>query len=232
MRIYKKVIFVLSIMNGKDLKKVISLLQSRYGENLYTQLAHKNMTELFAAVLLSPQCSDPQVNKTTKTLFNKYKTFSDYANADINALQRDIRGLNYYKTKAKYLKMAAEKIMEEYNGRIPRNLEGLMSLQGVGRKVGNVILNEGFGINEGIAIDTHCTRVSGRLHIPGGKRRNPKKIEQWLMKNADKKDWGEISNLFIALGRDACKPRKECYRCVLKNVCPSSDVQRARVVRK
>ncbi len=210
-------------MDRNSLQEVISLLQRRYGRNIHTQLAHKNITELFVAVLLSPQCSDPQVNKTTKKLFGKYKTISDYANARLDELKRDLGGINYYKTKAKHLKMAAEKIIREYNGKIPDTLESLMSLQGVGRKVGNVILNEGFGINEGIAIDTHCIRVSGRLHIPGGKRKDPRKIEQWLMKNANREDWGKISNLFIALGRDACKPRKECRRCVLRNVCPSSD---------
>lgn len=210
-------------MDVRMLKIILKKLRGRYGTRLHTRLKHRNMTELFVAVLLSPQCNDNQVNNVTKSLFKKYTTLEDYANADLDRLQKDLSGLNYYRTKARNLKEAAKRLGLNFNGRIPKSIAEMVSLRGVGRKVANVVLNEGYGINEGIAIDTHCTRVSGRLHIPGGREKNPVRIEQWLMENADRKEWGGISNLFIALGRDTCRPRKECDRCVLRNVCPSSN---------
>ena len=202
-------------------RKVIGLLQKRYGKHPRTRLRHKNMTELFVSVLLSPQCNDNQVNKVTKNLFSKYKTFGDYANADLAALQNKLDGLNYYKTKARHLQEASRMIIERFHGRIPKTTRELMELNGVGKKVANVILNEGYGINEGIAVDTHCGRVAVRLGL--SRHKDPLKIEQDLLKKVPVEEWGRTSNLFIELGRDTCKARdRECYRCVLKVICPSS----------
>ncbi len=179
------------------------------------------MTELFVAVLLSPQCNDNQVNKVTERLFEDYKTFDDYANADITKLQKAVSGLNYYKTKAKHLKRAAQILVDKFDGKVPKTISKLMVLPGVGRKVANVILNEGYGINEGIAVDTHCGRVSRRLRL--SRYKDPVKIEQDLLKKVPQKEWGRTSNLFIELGRDTCKARnRECVRCVLNDICPSS----------
>lgn len=207
-----------------DIKKVLSLLKSKYGESPHTQLKHRNNTDLFAAVLLSPQCTDKQTNSVTEGLFKKYKTFNDYADADMRKLSTDLNGLNYYKTKARNLKASAQMINNRFNGRIPRTMDELMELPGVGRKVANVMLNEGFGIYEGIAVDTHCAVVSRRLGY--SRYRDPKKIEQDLLKKVPERERGVVSNLFIELGRDTCKAaKKECERCVLQKTCPSSNVK-------
>ncbi len=213
-------------MNGNDkmyVKKVLTLLKTKYKDKMHTELVHKNTTELFVAVLLSPQCNDNQVNKVTKILFEKYRSLYDYANADIKMLYRYLNGLNYYKTKARHLKEAAKIILERFNGEIPKTISELLELPGVGRKVANVILNEGFGISEyGIAIDTHCIIVSQRLGLT--KNKTADKIEKDLIKIIPNADWKVSSNLLIALGRDTCTARKKfCNDCILKKICPSSE---------
>ncbi len=206
-----------------EIERVLRLLKSKYGPNPHTQLKHRNNTDLFVAVLLSPQCTDKQTNNVTNGLFKKYRSFRDYADADINQLSADLSGLNYYKTKARNLKAASLMITERFKGRIPKTITELMELPGVGRKVANVMLNEGFGIDEGIAVDTHCAVVARRLGY--SRSRDPKKIEQDLLRKVPKSEWGVTSNLFIELGRDTCKAaRKECTRCVLQNICPSSTI--------
>ncbi len=202
--------------------KVMKRLYGRYSNQLTTALDHVNMTELFVAVLLSPQSNDNQTNRVTERLFTKYKTFEDYANADLNALRKDMSGMNYYKTKAKHLRLAARMILDRFGGEVPRTLAELMELPGVGRKVANVVQNEGYNLDEGIAVDTHAARTSRRLRL--SRRKDPVKIEQDLMRRIDKTWWRNSSNLLIALGRDTCKARKkECYRCVLRDICPSSE---------
>lgn len=202
-------------------------LSARYGARLHTQLSHRGMVELFVAVLLSPQCTDRQVNAATAALFKHFGDFRDYANADTRTLARYLRGLNYYKTKARYLKRASEQIMESFGGEVPRSMEQLLRLYGVGRKVANVILNEGYGINEGIAVDTHVATVARRLRLSG--HRDPYGIERDLMRLYPKGEWGRVSNTLIELGRDTCKARnKECARCALKDMCPSSDAGQRR----
>jgi endonuclease-3 len=209
-------------MNAKTLNIIFDDLQYKYGKNINTMLKYNNLTELFVAVFLSPQCTDTQVNKITLKLFKKYKNFEDYAFSNIQDLQESIKEINYYKTKAKNLKKSAEIIINKFNGEIPKNIHDLISLPGVGRKVANVILAEGFNINEGIAIDTHCITVSKRLKLV--RKNNAVNIEKYLMRNLDRTKWNQISNLLIKLGKDTCKARnKECFRCILKDICPSSD---------
>ncbi|MDE1855373.1 MAG: endonuclease III [Candidatus Micrarchaeota archaeon] len=203
---------------------VLSRLSKRYGYNIHTQLRHQNMTHLFVAVLLSPQSTDAQTNKTTEKLFRRFKTFRDYANADPKMLRRCLSGMNYYKTKARHLRESARIIAGRFHGRVPKTLSELIELPGVGRKVANVVLNEGYGIDEGIAVDTHAGRVARRLGFSRSK--DPYKVEMSLLRIYPRKDWGRVSNTFIELGRDTCKARnKECYRCALKDICPSSDVK-------
>jgi len=201
-------------------KQVLDKLIERYGEQ-HTALIYKNPMQLFVAVLLSPQNSDIQVNKVTKKLFDKYKSFEDIANANITKLEKDLSSLNFYKTKARHLKESAKMMIERYNGNVPKSINELTVLPGVGRKVANVVLNELYNINEGIAVDTHCITVANRLGF--AKSRKAEVVEKELMKKIPKEYWGFVSNLFIALGRDTCKARnKECYRCVLKEMCPSN----------
>lgn len=201
---------------------VLKLLKERYGEGLHTELKHADMTELFVAVLLSPQCTDKQVNTVTEGLFRKFRNFEEYANADIRTLRKEIGGINYYKTKARNLKRSARIIIERFGGEVPDSIGRLMELPGVGRKVANVIQNEGFGKSEGIAVDTHCITVSRMLGL--SRHRLADNIERDLQRKIPEGEWRNVSNLFIALGRDTCRARrKECARCILKEICPSSE---------
>ncbi len=202
--------------------EVIRRLRRHYGD-VHTGLRHSGITELFVAVLLSPQCTDAQVNKATSGLFSTKRGFDYYANAGLPELRRRLKGVNYYKTKAKNLRDSSRIILERFGGHVPDTMRELLELPGVGRKVANVILNEGFGIAEGIAVDTHCARVSRRLGL--SRQKAPDKIEKDLMKRLPEGSLIVASNLLIALGRDTCRARKkECCRCVLNDVCPSSNV--------
>jgi len=205
---------------------VMKRLMKKYDDQRETMLHFSGPTQLLVATMLSPQCTDKQVNNVTEKLFEKYETFQDYANADIKELSADLSGINYYKTKAKHVKESSGMILEKFHGKIPRTLENLMALPGVGRKVANVVLTNGFGITEGIAIDTHCITVANRLRM--ARTRRPELIEKDLMRKIPKKYWLYVSNLFIALGRDTCKAnKKECARCVLKDICPSSNAKQS-----
>jgi endonuclease-3 len=200
---------------------VLKRLSRKYGDRLHTQLGHANLTELFVAALLSAQCTDKQVNETTEVLFRKFRSFRDYADSDPATLRRYLKGINFYKTKARHLRSASKEIVERFNGRVPRTLKELTGLDGVGRKIANVVLSEGYGINEGIAVDTHVAVTSRRLGL--SRNRDPYKIESDLAKKVPRKDWGKVNGLFIELGRDTCTARrKHCERCVLKDICPSS----------
>lgn len=211
-------------------REVLSILVRRYGRDLTTNLNHRNMTHLFVAALLSPQCTDEQVNKTTKVLFKRFRTFRDYADADPAVLRRYLKGVNYYKTKARHLRQSSRQMLELFGGRVPRTLTELMQFQGVGRKVANVILNEGYGINEGIAVDTHVTVVAKRLGLT--RSRDPYKIEQDLMRRYPESEWGSVSNHLIELGRDTCTAReKKCSLCSLRKICPSSNAKHHAEVR-
>ena len=203
---------------------VLKRLSKRYGYRLRTQLWHVNRTELFIAALLSPQCTDKQVNEATKGLFKRFRTFDDYARAEPATLRRYLRGVNFYRTKAKHLRSASREIAGRFGGRVPRTLAELMELDGVGRKVANVILSEGYGINEGIAVDTHVAVVSRRLGLT--RNRDPARIEADLMRRVPKRRWGSVNGLLIELGRDVCTARRKyCERCVLNDICPSSNAR-------
>ncbi|MGC8662399.1 MAG: endonuclease III domain-containing protein [Candidatus Micrarchaeia archaeon] len=202
---------------------LINRLMLEYNGETHTHLANSNEVELFVAVFLSPQNSDAQVNKVVAKLFMKYKTFADYAKASTPALMKDLNSLNFYKTKAKHIKEASRMISNRFDGHIPNKMQDLLLLPGVGRKIANIILNELYNINEGIAVDTHCITVSNRLGLAKSKKQEI--VEKNLMKKIPKAYWGKVSNLFIALGKDKCKARKkECERCVLNDICPSSTV--------
>jgi len=204
-------------------KTIFKRLLKKYKNELHTQLKHKNNTELFVAVLLSPQSTDVQTNKVTKRLFSHFRTFNDYANAKTAVLESYLNGINYYRTKAKHLKESARKIVKNFNGKVPKDMKSLLTLPGVGRKVANVILSEGFGINEGIAVDTHVKTTAYRLGLT--RSRDAEKIEKDLMAKFPKEKWGSVSNLLIALGRDTCTAKnRKCKECVLNDICPSSTV--------
>ena len=204
----------------KNIKKIIRILKEEYPDARIA-LKFKNTWQLLVATILSAQCTDVRVNLVTPDLFKKYKDISDFANADLEELEKDIHSTGFYKNKAKGITGSAKKILKEFNGAVPRTMEGLTSLPGVGRKTANVILSSGFGISVGIVVDTHVIRIS-RL---SGLTRNtdPEKIEQDLMKVVPRKDWAVFSHLIILHGRKICIARRPfCGSCKINKLCPSA----------
>jgi endonuclease III len=186
-----------------------------------TELDWKNPLELLVATMLSAQTTDVQVNRVTQTLFAKYRTAEEYAHADPTELEEDIRPTGFYRNKARSLRNMADALVEEHGGEVPSNMRELVALPGVGRKTANVVLGNAFGVDEGIVVDTHVRRVSGRLGLTENK--DPVKIEQDLMKVVPQEDWTVFSHLLILHGRRTCKARKpDCPNCILNDICPSA----------
>lgn len=184
-------------------------------------LNYSNPLELLVATVLSAQSTDVQINKVTESLFKKYRTTWDYASADLRELEADIYSTGFYKSKAKNIKAAAQLIIERYGGEVPQTMEELVTLPGVGRKTANIVLARAFGVIEGIAVDTHVKRVSGRLGFT--RHSDPVKIEKDLISLARKEDLDSISMTLIYHGRQVCHARKpRCQACVVKDLCPSS----------
>ena len=186
-----------------------------------TELDWKNPLELLVATMLSAQTTDVQVNRVTQTLFAKYRTAEDYAQADPSELEEDVRPTGFYRNKARSLRNMAGALVEEHGGEVPATMQELVTLPGVGRKTANVVLGNAFGVDEGIVVDTHVRRVSGRLGLTDNK--DPVKIEQDLMQVVPEEDWTVFSHLLILHGRRTCKARKpECPNCTLNDICPSA----------
>jgi endonuclease III len=186
-----------------------------------TELDWKNPLELLVATMLSAQTTDVQVNRVTQTLFAKYRTAEEYAHADPTELEEDIRPTGFYRNKARSLRNMADALVEEHGGEVPSNMRELVALPGVGRKTANVVLGNAFGVDEGIVVDTHVRRVSGRLGLTENK--DPVKIEQDLTKVVPQEDWTVFSHLLILHGRRTCKARKpDCPNCILNDICPSA----------
>ncbi|MGI0100410.1 MAG: endonuclease III [Candidatus Micrarchaeaceae archaeon] len=203
---------------------VLARLKRKYKKEMKTSLDHSNAWELLVATMLSAQSQDKQVNKITGPLFRKYRTISDFAALNPRQLYPYIGSIGLYRSKSRNIVSAARAIRERFNSKVPSTMDGLTSLDGVGRKTANVVLSNAFGINDGIAIDTHCITVSNRLGI--ARTKDPVRIEKRLMNLVGRKDWENINHLFIALGRDTCTARaKHCSRCVLRDICPSSDAR-------
>ncbi|MFH1395301.1 MAG: endonuclease III [Candidatus Omnitrophota bacterium] len=207
-------------MDKKTANKILKILSFAYPDAT-TALIHKNVLQLLVATILSAQCTDERVNIVTKSLFEKYKSAKDYANADLKEFEQEIRSTGFYKNKAKNIIEAAKIIDKNFNGKVPNVMEALVSLPGVARKTANVVLFYAYGKNEGIAVDTHVKRLSQRLHF--SKNTDPAKIEKDLMKLFSKSQWGHVSNLLIKHGRSICNARKPfCTRCPVNKLCPSA----------
>ena len=186
-----------------------------------TELDWSNPLELLVATILSAQTTDVQVNRVTESLFSKYRTAEDYADSTPDELEEDIRPTGFYRNKARSLRGMASALVEEHGGEVPRTMSELVALPGVGRKTANVVLGNAFGTNEGIVVDTHVRRVSGRLGLTEGS--DPVKIEQELMGLVPEGDWTIFSHLLILHGRRTCKARKpDCPNCILNDICPSA----------
>ncbi|OIO35244.1 MAG: endonuclease III [Candidatus Omnitrophica bacterium CG1_02_44_16] len=203
------------MMPGIDI--ILNLLKNKYPDPVIS-LKAKNSLELLVATILSAQCTDTRVNIVTNTLFKKYRKAKDYARADLKSLEQDIRSTGFYHNKAKNIAGAADKISKDFRGRVPETMDDLLELPGVARKTANVVLYNAYNKNEGIAVDTHVARVSQRLGLT--KNSVPEKIEQDLMSQLDKKEWGAFSLRLIAHGRDVCHAQKpKCSECFLKGFC-------------
>ena len=185
-------------------------------------LDYTNPFELLIATILSAQSTDVRVNIVTKSLFRKYPNAAAFAAAAQPAMERDIRQTGFFRNKAKAVIGASKSIMEKHGGEVPRTMEELTALPGVGRKTANVVLGNAFHLPVGVVVDTHVTRVSGRLGLTA--HSYPVKIEQDLMKLIPQKEWTVFSHRLIAHGRKICIARKpKCRECFLNDVCPSAE---------
>jgi endonuclease III len=203
----------------KVLAEIISLLKIEYPE-AGIQLDYNSEFELLVSTILSAQCTDDRVNKVTKELFKKYRSIDDFAVADLDILEKDIFSTGYYKAKARHIKGAANYILDNFNGKIPGDMELLLAIPGVGRKTANVVLGHAFGV-PGIVVDTHVTRLANKLGLV--KTTNAEKIEFELMKLIPPKEWVMLTHYFISHGRAVCIARRpKCGGCVLANLCPSA----------
>ncbi len=188
-----------------------------------TALDFKNPFELLVATILSAQTTDVHVNRVTESLFKKYKSVKDYADASPGTFQRDISSINFYKTKAKNIQGSAKMVVERFNSKVPKTMDELVSLPGVARKTANIVLSNAYGINEGIAVDTHVKRLAYRLGLT--KNEDPAKIEKDLMAITLREEWGNLSHLLIFHGRKTCQAKKPKHdECVLYDMCPSKDI--------
>ncbi len=204
-------------MDKKFAKEIVSKLKTAYPDATCS-LDFSTPFELVVAVMLSAQCTDERVNKTTPTLFNRCKTIEDFANIDIKELEEIIHPCGFYKNKAKNIKLCAEQIINNFNGEVPHTMEELTSLAGVGRKSANVIMLEVFGIAEGIAVDTHAKRISNLMGL--SKEKEPEKIEQDLIKFFPKDTLKDINHLFVWHGRNSCIARNpKCNTCPVNDYC-------------
>ena len=210
-------------MNEKEkVSRIIEILSEEYPD-VYTTLDHENEFEFFVSVLLSTQTRDDRVNEVGKTLFKKYKSFKDLSKADLKKLQKEIKPIGIYRTKARNLKKTSQIIVEKYNSKIPDKMEELLELPGVGRKVASIVLSRIYSKQEGIAVDTHVNRLSQRLRLTKNKTQD--KIERDLMDITPREEWDHISLLLIWHGRRVCSARSpKCPGCVLSKICRSAKI--------
>ena len=204
-------------MKKTDIINFINILKQTYPDATCS-LDFKNPFQITVAVMLSAQCTDERVNKTTPALFERCKTIEDFANIDIKELEEIIHPCGFYKNKAKNIKECAKMVLTKFNGEVPHTMDELLTLPGIGRKSANVILLEAFGIAEGIAVDTHAKRVSNRMGLSS--ETDPEKIEQDLLKIFPKEYLKDINHLFVWHGRKTCDSRKPlCDTCTVKQFC-------------
>lgn len=202
--------------------QIISRLRKEYPEPK-TALHFRTPFDLLVATILSAQATDVHVNRVTESLFEKYKSVKDYANIPLGMLQKDVSSINFYKTKAKNIQNAANMIVEKFNSTVPKTMDELIQLPGVARKTANIILSNVYGINEGIAVDTHVKRLSYRLGLT--KNEDPVKIEKDLMAITPKGEWGNLSHLLISHGRKICQAKNPKHKdCILYDICPSNTI--------
>ncbi len=204
-------------MKKNDINKFLKTLKATYPDATCS-LDFETPFQMVVAVMLSAQCTDERVNKTTPALFQRCKTIQDFADIDLIELEQIIHPCGFYKNKAKNIKLCAKQVLENFNGEVPHTMDELLTLAGVGRKSANVILLEAFGIANGIAVDTHAKRISNRIGFSN--ENDPEKIEQDLLKIFSKEYLKDINHLFVWHGRKTCNSRKPlCGQCTVKEYC-------------
>jgi endonuclease-3 len=198
---------------------ILPILKKTYPD-AKCSLNYKTPLQLLIATILSAQCTDDRVNIVTKDLFRKYKSVTDLAKVPVEELERDIQSTGFYRNKAKSLKAMAQSLIDQHQCEVPKTMEELTLLAGVGRKTANVVLGNAFGIDVGIVVDTHVTRLSQRLELT--RHTDAVKIEQDLLPLVPKQDWTLWSHLMISHGRAICQARKpNCPACSILAQCPS-----------
>lgn len=204
-------------MKKIDAINIIEILKKAYPD-AKCSLDFTTPFELLIAVILSAQCTDERVNKTTPSIFLNYNTPEDFANIELSKLEELIHPCGFYKTKAKNIKATANILVQEYNSEVPRTMEELMRLPGVGRKTANVVMLEAFNLPQGIAVDTHAKRLSNKIGL--SKETDPFKIETDLLKIFPKEFYKDINHIFIYHGRNTCTARNpKCENCVINKFC-------------
>ena len=204
-------------MKKSDAIKFVEILKETYPDATCS-LDFKTPFQMVVSVMLSAQCTDERVNKTTPALFERCKTIQDFANIDLKDLEEIIHPCGFYKNKAKNIKLCAKQVLEKFNGVVPDNMDDLQSLAGVGRKSANVVMLEAFNNPQGIAVDTHAKRISNLIGLSN--ESDPVKIEQDLIKIFPKETLKDINHLFMWLGRNTCEARNpHCDSCSVKQFC-------------
>lgn len=204
-------------MNKKQCIEIIEKLKQTYPD-AKCSLDFTTPFELLIAVILSAQCTDERVNKTTPSIFAKYNTPEDFAKMDLSLLEDLIHSCGFYKNKAKNIKATSQILLEKYDGKVPNTMEELTSLPGVGRKTANVVMLEAFNNPQGVAVDTHCKRISNRIGF--SKESEPEKIEKDLLNQFDKKYYYDLNHILIWHGRNICSARNpKCESCPISSNC-------------
>lgn len=205
---------------AERVRKIRPILKKTYPQ-ARSALHYRDPLELLIATILSAQCTDARVNIVTKDLFKKYRSVADWAKADLAEIENDIRSTGFYHNKAVNIKGATQKILDDFDGKVPSSMEDLLTLPGVGRKTANCVLGNGFGI-PGITCDTHVIRLSRRLQLSPNS--DPVKLEFDLADIVPQKEWTFFSHLLISHGRAICKARKpECPECPIAKHCPAAN---------
>jgi endonuclease-3 len=199
-------------------KKIIAALDRTYPE-AHCELNHADPLQLLIATILSAQCTDKRVNLVTKELFKKYRSVADFSNAPLAELEQAVKSTGFFRNKAKNIQACCRKLVGRHGGRVPRTMEELTQLDGVGRKTANVVLGNAFGTNVGVVVDTHVARLSQRLGLTN--QETPEKIEPELMALVPQKQWTLFSHWLIWHGRRRCDARRpDCEGCEIKKLCP------------
>jgi endonuclease-3 len=204
---------------------IVAALRAAYPE-ARCELHFSNPLELLVATILSARCTDKQVNAVTARLFGKYRRAADYANADPAGLQADLKAIGLFRNKAKSIQACCRRLLERHGGKVPHTLEELVQLAGVGRKTANVVLGTAFHLSSGIVVDTHVSRLAGRLRL--STQTDPEKIEADLMQQIEPSQWIRFSHWLIWHGRRRCYARKpDCEHCEIQVLCPSAAIPEA-----